>query len=564
MKTVPVMNSSASLQADARAVQDRLTQQRRPDIAPSDVSAPDAAQSSARSSMPREAAETQDMQDRGAGLPAPQSMSAEAEASSRADDSSPEEDLGAGQGTSETIIQTDDSSAAAGSGASTAMAQADSADDAHADKTDAAASSGEEDRFKVSKAAAVSDEAEASTAESMPQQVRASNKPTDGNRETSASGPSTASDHANAEPSDADATAAAGEELHDLISSSSDNDADIPAALKTFDSNLPDEPEPDLTQQGPKLFQSAPKTETSLPKPQGPQTTEDSSVTPPPEVMTKPGAESSASKEVMHPEEGTLWSQEQYEDQETNSALLDQASRKPLSELDVDSVPSSTRTPSQTDGLADSWMEPQSKFAELSSQAESQAEPQPESSQQPESETMSDRELSTGGNGSGGQTEEQAQGDEDAAQLRQRMQQLRQAMADKEAALAAAESQQHPTQQLSSQQQPKLQPSQQQQQEDAQPDQSLAQQSARVVPRPSASAESATIFIESPGADGDLQSHPIDTDQSEESDDTADDEMYGEEGIDLVALAAGMMSSMHATLTFSVPAKHTTMPHCSM
>jgi len=53
-----------------------------------------------------------------------------------------------------------------------------------------------------------------------------------------------------------------------------------------------------------------------------------------------------------------------------------------------------------------------------------------------------------------------------------------------------------------------------------------------VVPRPSGSAEAATIFLERPGAADDLRSYPIQPDHLEESDDE-------EQGIDLVALAAG-------------------------
>ena len=250
------------------------------------------------------------------------------------------------------------------------------------------------------------------------------------------------------------------EDIHDLIAAGSRDDDDVPDAFKTFDGNLPDEPEPNVTQKGPKLFESAPKTDVSLPAPQGPQ-----------------------NPEGVRPK------------QDTAAQDLESQPLRPGEE------------------------------------------------------------------------------EEDAAQLRERMQQLRQAMADKKATLAAAEAaSQSPQQQQEADKQPSRR-QQQQQQADQQPSQAKQQQrqdsaeankqegdesqtvterkqqperpenqpaaesdaKPRVLPRPP-SGDTATIFVERPGAGDDLQSHPIE-DEGEKA----------EQGIDLVALAAGSMPNTPAS-----------------
>jgi len=546
MKTLPVESNTTSLEADARAIQSRLADQRSSYDKPADAKVTDldsasslsqpqktqpqkdpseqkprsdtppteatAAQTNNDSTASDDSAQVDGVQDHDSSLPAPQSMSAE-------DQTSPKTDLDAPEPQAATTSEsTSDSKAAAVEPAS------------------GGAVTGSTDTFGTASDSSVLQPGTAGEA-------------------------STALD---AESADEDDTRAAREELHDLISSSNDDESDIPAAFKTFDSNLPDEPEPDASQQGPKLFQSAPETETSLPKPQGPNADGSSPVSQPQEAVTKPDGESQDSREQVPPGEGPSGSQERYEDQETNSALAELGSRRPLSELDVDSLPGGASTSAQTDKSAVS--------KQLSSRAEpaganSQAEVQPaETRAQIDSQAESSQTASSPQLERDTAKENEEAGDEDAAQLRQRMQQLRQAMADKEAALEAAQGQ--PPQQLSKQQESDLankesalvdalaaaQSQQQQQQEtesDAsnvtleQPGQLREEQqqqqqepelgpgkSARVVPRPSGSAEAATIFLERPGAADDLRSYPIQPDQLEESDDE-------DEGIDLVALAAG-------------------------
>ncbi|DBA77318.1 TPA: hypothetical protein ACH3X2_000840 [Trebouxia sp. C0005] len=551
IKTLPVESNTASLEADARAIQSRLAEQRRSYDTPADAKVTDldkdaslmgqpqkpqsqndlsaqqpwsrtppssttAAETDSNSADSDDSAQVDGVQDHDSSLPAPQSMSAEDQTSVKTDLDVP------GPEAATSSEGTIDSKAAAVEPASGAV-------------------TGSTDTFGTA-------------SDSSTQQTG------------SASEASTASD---AESAEEDDTRAAREELHDLISSSNDDDPDIPAAFKTFDSNLPDEPEPDASQQGPKLFQSAPETETSLPKPQGPEGAGTSRMSQSQEAVTKPEGESQDSTEQVPPREGLSGSQERYEDKESNSALAELSSRQPLSELDVDSLPGSASTSAQTDKSAVS--------KQLSSQAEpagtsSQAEVQPaETRAQIDSQAESSQTASSPQLERDTAKENEQVGDEDAAQLRRRMQQLRQAMADKEAALEAAQGQ--PPQQLSKQQESDLadkeaalvdalaaaqsqQQQQQQQQQESQSDTSNAPheqqgqlreeqqqqqqeaselgpgKSARVVPRPSGSAEAATIFLERPGAADDLSSYPIKPDQLEESDNE-------EQGIDLVALAAG-------------------------
>lgn len=545
IKTLPVQSNTASLEADARAIQSRLAEQRKSHDTPADAKVTDldnasvmrqpsktqdpqkdpseqkprsdtppssatAAETDNNIAGPDDSAQVDGVQDHDSSLPAPQSMSAEAQASSKTDLDVPEPQ-------------------AATSSDSTVGSKAAAVEPA----SDAVASS--TDTFGTASDSSIQQTGSASEA----------------------------SPALDAESAEEDVTQAAREELHDLISSSNDDESDIPAAFKTFDSNLPDEPEPDASQQGPKLFQSAPETETSLPKPQGPEKDGSSPVSQPQDAVTKPAGESQDSREQKHPAEGPSGSQERYEDQETNSALAELDMRQPLSELDVDSLPGSASTSAQTDKSAVSkQLSSRAEPAGTSSQAEvqpaearAQIDSQAESSQTARSPQL-ERDTAK---------ENEEAGDEDAAQLRQRMQQLRQAMADKEAALEAAQGQ--PPQQLSKQQESDLvdkeaalvdalaaAQSQQQQQQESESDTSNAtvdqqgqlreqqqqQQaselgpgtSARVVPRPSGSAEAATIFLERPGAAGELRSYPIEPDQLEESDDE-------EQGIDLVAFAAG-------------------------
>ena len=315
------------------------------------------------------------------------------------------------------------------------------------------------------------------------------------------------------------------EKLHDLITASSSTDDEVPAAFKTFDGNLPDEPEPDVTQKGPQLFQSAPKTDTSLPTPQGPQ-----------------------DSEGVHPK------------QDAAAQELESQPLRPVSEA--------------------------APAAGKSSTPDSAKDSQPVAVQPADSAASSSQAANVNEGG-------QEQAGEDAAQLRQRMQQLRQAMSDKQAALTAAESstsqsseklqqqqqqqqpqakqqasqtkqQQQPqakqqasqTQQQQQQQDGKLQSANKQQQQPRQEpatpqpkddlQQGMSQQQegqeqqtdtdakpARVLPRPSASSDAATIFLERADADGGLKSHPVKVDQLVEE---------AEEGVDLVALAAGDLS----------------------
>ncbi len=537
-------SNTASLEADARAIQSRLAEQRRSYDTPADAKVTDldnaslmgqpekpqpqndfsaqqprsdtpppsaTAAETDNSADPADSAQVERVQDHDSSLPAPQSMSAEDQASPKTDVDVPEP---------QAAISTDsaiDSKAAAV-------------------EPESGAVKGSTDTFGTATDSSIQQPGTASEA-------------------------STALD---AESADEDDTRAAREELHNLISSSNDDESDIPAAFKTFDSNLPDEPEPDASQQGPKLFQSAPETETSLPKPQGPDADGSSPMSQPQEAVTKPEGESQDSREQAPPGEGPSGSQERYEDQETNSALAELGSRQQLSELDVDSLPGSASTSAQTDKPVSRQLSSRAEPAGTSSQAEvqpaetrAQIDSQAESSQTASSPQL-ERDTAK---------ENEGTGEEDAAQLRQRMQQLRQAMADKEAALEAAQGQ--PPQQLSKQQESDLvdkeaalvdalaaaqSQQQQQQQQESQSDASNATleqpgqlreeqqqqqetelgpgKSARVVPRPSGSAEAATIFLERPGAADDLRSYPIQPDHLEESDDE-------EQGIDLVALAAG-------------------------
>ena len=554
-----MQSNTASLEADARAIQSRLAEQRKSHDTPADAKVTDldnasvmrqpsktqdpqkdpseqkprsdtppssatAAETDNNIAGPDDSAQVDGVQDHDSSLPAPQSMSAEAQASSKTDLDVPEPQ-------------------AATSSDSTVGSKAAAVEPA----SDAVASS--TDTFGTASDSSIQQTGSASEA----------------------------SPALDAESAEEDVTQAAREELHDLISSSNDDESDIPAAFKTFDSNLPDEPEPDASQQGPKLFQSAPETETSLPKPQGPEKDGSSPVSQPQDAVTKPAGESQDSREQKHPAEGPSGSQERYEDQETNSALAELDMRQPLSELDVDSLPGSASTSAQTDKSAVSkQLSSRAEPAGTSSQAEvqpaearAQIDSQAESSQTARSPQL-ERDTAK---------ENEEAGDEDAAQLRQRMQQLRQAMADKEAALEAAQGQ--PPQQLSKQQESDLvdkeaalvdalaaAQSQQQQQQESESDTSNAtvdqqgqlreqqqqQQaselgpgtSARVVPRPSGSAEAATIFLERPGAAGELRSYPIEPDQLEESDDE-------EQGIDLVAFAAG---DMLCRVSLSLQSRH--------
>ena len=543
IKTQPVESNTASLGADARAIQSRLAEPRRSYYTPADAKVTDldnaslmsqpqkpqpqkdpsaqqprsdtppssatAAETDNNSADSDDSAQVDGVQDHDSSLPAPQSMAAEDQTSPKTDLDAPEPQAAT---TSDSTI---DSTAAAVEPATAAVA-------------------GSTDTFGKESDSSIQQPGNASEA-------------------------STALD---AESAGEDDTRAAREELHDLISTSNDDESDIPAAFKTFDSNLPDEPEPDASQQGPKLFQSAPETETSLPKPQGPEADSSSPMSQPQEVVTKPEGESQDSREQVPPGEGLSGSQERYEDQETNSALAELGSRQPLSELDVDSLPGSASTSAQTDKSAVS--------KQLSSLAEpagssSQAEVQPaETRAQIDSQAESSQTASSPQLERDTAKENEDGGDEEAAQLRQYMQQLRSAMADKEAALEAAQGQM--PQQLSKQQESDLvdkesalvdalaaAQSQQQQQQESQSDTSkvtLEQQrqltekqqqqeselgpgkSARVVPRPSGSAEAATIFLERPGAAGDVRSYPIQPNQLDESDDE-------DQGIDLVGLAAG-------------------------
>ncbi|DBA97377.1 TPA: hypothetical protein ACH3X1_015106 [Trebouxia sp. C0004] len=539
IKTMPVESNTAALEADARAIQSRFAEQRRSCDTPADAQVTDLGDASLMSQpqntqpqndlsaqQPRsdtpppsatetgnnsadsdDSAQVDGVQDSDSSLPTPQSMSAEDQTSVKTDLDVPEPQA------ANSCDGTIDSKAAAVELASGAVI-------------------GSKDTYGTASDSSVRQSGSASEA-------------------------GTASD---AESAEEDDTRAAREELHDLISGSNDDDSDIPAAFKPFDSNLPDEPEPDASQQGPKLFQSAPETETSLPKPQGPKGDGSSPMSQPQEAVTKPEGESQASREQVPPEEGLSGSQERYEDQETKSALAELGSRQPLSELDVDSLPGSASTSAQTDKSAVS--------KQLSSQAEpagtsSQAEVQPaEIRAQVDSQAESSQTASSPQLERDTAKENEEAGDEGAAQLRQRMQQLRQAMADKEAALEAAQGQ--PPQQLSKQQESDLAnkeaalvealaAAQSQQQQEAQLDTSNANldqqgqlreqqqqqeselgpgKSARVVPRPSGSAEAATIFLERPGAAGDLRSYPVQPDQLGQSDDE-------EQAIDLMAFAAG-------------------------
>ena len=541
-----MQSNTASLEADARAIQSRLAEQRKSYDTPADAKVTDldtaslmrqpqktqpqkdpseqqprsdtppssatAAETDSNTAGPDDSAQLDGVQDHASSLPAPQSMSAEAQASSKTDLNVPEPQ-------------------AATSSDSTIGSKAAAVEPA----SDAVASS--TDTFGMASDSSIQQTGSACEA----------------------------SPALDAESAEEDDTQAAREELHDLISSSNDDESDIPAAFKTFDSNLPDEPEPDASQQGPKLFRSAPETETSLPKPQGPERDGSSPMSQPQDAVTKPAGESQDSREQKPPGEGPSGSQERYEDQETNSALAELDSRQPLSELDVDSLPGSVSTSAQTGKSAVS--------KQLSSRAEpagtsSQAEVQPaETRVQIDSQAESSQTASSPQLERETAKENEEAGDEDADQLRQRMQQLRQAMADKEAALEAAQGQ--PPQQLSKQQESDLvdkeaalvdalaaaqSQQQQQQQQESESDTSNATvdqqgqlreqqqqaselgpgKSARVVPRPSGSAEAATIFLERPGAAGELRSYPIEPDQLEESGDE-------EQGIDLVALAAGDM-----------------------
>ena len=544
MKTLPVESNTASLEADARAIQSRLAEPRRSYDTPADAKVTDLDDASLMD-QPQKPQPQKDLSEQKprSDTPPTDATVAETDYDSAASDGSAQADG----------VQDHDSSLPAPQSMS-AEAQTSPKTDLDISLPQAATSS---DSTNDSKAAGVEPGSGA---------VRGSTDTYDKVSDSSIQQPGTASEASTAlyaEPGEEDDTRAAREELHHLISSSNDDESDIPAAFKTFDSNLPDEPEPDASQQGPKLFQSAPESETSLPKPQGPDTDDSSPMSQPQEAVPKPAGDSQAARDQVSPREGPSGSQERYEDQETNSALAELGSRRPLSELDVDSLPGSASSSAQTDKSAVS--------KQLSSRAEpagasSQAEVQPaETRAQIDSQAESSQTASSPQLERDTAKENEEAGDEDAAQLRQRMQQLRQAMADKEAALEAAQGQ--PPQQLSKQQESDLAnkesalvdalaaaQSQQQQQEtesDAsnvtleQPGQLREEQqqqqqepelgpgkSARVVPRPSGSAEAATIFLERPGAADDLRSYPIQPDQLEESDDDDED-------IDLVALAAG-------------------------
>ena len=371
------------------------------------------------------------------------------------------------------------------------------------------------DRDKAAVADSVAEEPAASTSNATkPDGAPSQDKADRSSRRAGKPGIAPTAEHVSKERAAEGDPSSEAERLHDLITASSSTDDEVPDAFKTFDGNLPDEPEPDVTQKGPQLFQSAPKTDTSLPTPQGPQDPEG----------VQPKQDAAA--------------------QELESQPL-----RPVSEAaplaDKDSTPDSGKD------------------------SESAAV-QPDESAPSSSQTAS---VDKG---------EQEPAEEDAAQLRQRMQQLRQAMSDKQAALTAAESSssqspQKPQQQQ--QQQASQQPSQttqQQQQQGAvqsgkqqdgklqsgskqqqqlpgqepskpQPNDELQQDKlqqqkpqetqtdadakpARVLPRPSVSSDAATIFVERPDADDKLQSHPVKLDQLDEE---------AEPGIDLVALAAG-------------------------
>ena len=655
MKTLPVQDTSHSLQADAHAIQSRITDQRTPSELSTDAQASQSVTNIGRDETAdfTDLVDAEDMQDVEGSLPPPHSMT-ESQAPVRADGSSPEtldmspvRSQDPASPCAEGTLQTEAGPAAADNTASTSAGQM----VADADVTDRA----EDSQFiaatpdTISTGDSVSDSSTASAASNTDKpdsdELAGSTGGLDDIQTAPDKDSTSASDRSDAELSDAD-IAVAREELHDLISASKDDDSDIPAALKTFDANLPDEPEPDVAQQGPKLFQSAPKTEISLPEPQRPQPVD----TPPEQILNQQEPESRAidgqaketlteqpepqaagddlqtetrqqneaqgteqgqspteekpqgqaadsavrksvdesqhqpkgDTDVMHPGESTSNSQERYEDQETNSALADQASRQPLSELDLDSVPTNTPTPSQKDRSADSKplssltlaesdtesesadrkTQPKSQgefeAAATSAQADHQAESLPDalSTQsevrpEPELAEASQQPNSVADPADTKPSSQMSEDKEDASQLRQRMLQLRQAMADKEAALTAAESQQQ--QQPSSSQQVKAQALQEQQpapklqqqgQQREQPEQQqqqtegARQKPARAMPRPaSSSSESATIFLERPSADDNLQSHPIEADDF--SDDGADDSQHQEVGLDLVGLAAG-------------------------
>ena len=295
------------------------------------------------------------------------------------------------------------------------------------------------------------------------------------------------------------------EKLHDLIAASSSTDDEVPDALKTFDSNLPDEPEPDETQQGPRLFQSAPKLDTSLPTSQGPRDPEKS----PPKQDTaaqelesqplRPVSEGTAS----NPDDNTAISSDQPESTEP-------VARQPLAELEPAVL-------SERDAASSQAGKASAKDPEEGSAASGLQAPGTTPSQKEEA-------------------------GEEAAQLRQHLQQLQQAMADKQAALAAAEASCQSSQELQQQQPGKEQSNAQlndkrqqsrlagQQQKPEEPQKAENANPARVLPLPSASGDVATIFVERPVADDKLQSYPVDLDQFEQE---------GEDGIDLVALAAG-------------------------
>lgn len=623
IQTAPVSNSSASVEARARAVQERLTEQRRPykpaaqvaklftapaAEAPADNPSSEAVPSSAKDSLPAEADQSQrDYPE--------ESLSSDA-AAVKQDDTPP-----AMPSASQTSTQPSNKQSKVGATPgdfSGNAKQPDSAADVlkanvpPASQAALAASATSEPSAETGSSSAESD---AGSAESAP---------------SSADKLSTASD---AEQSGMAGTADSelerkAEGLHDLGSASSAREDEVPDALQTLDSNLRDQPEPDVTRPGPKLFQSAPETATSTPTPQTPQ---------------NPGG--------VHPKQDTAAQHLQSRPLKPASDVAPTAERpstlkssdgpqgsgaprrQPLAELQPESVSGRSAAPSQTDTPADAPIPAAAQPGASAVQSSRGTGAAPAAKEEVEDDASTsaaapapgDRQLSSSQGPGAARPGEEEQGEEDAAQLRERMQQLRQAMLDQQAALTAAEAASQPARQRQQQQQqqpgqvrqqqqqpqqqvelaeaktqessklpvvsepeqqqqkdlaaadkqddPKLQtvnePNQQQaelkqtkaqgvsqpqaatsQHEKGQQDQTSADARPRVLPRPS-SGDSATIFVERPDTDSDLRSHPIDLDQS-------DDREVDEQGIDLVALAAGACLNtspteprMHSTLCVS-------------
>ncbi|KAL3149189.1 hypothetical protein ABBQ32_002017 [Trebouxia sp. C0010 RCD-2024] len=645
VRTAPVDDTSASLEAQAPAVQDRLTEQRRPytqpatqgaepvtapaSDQPADYPSPQTVWSSAKDSAPAKVDQSQrphsdsmvpsDTASRGVEPDEPSAAQAAPSVSQQSAEPSGKQSKAQRSSTclSDDAEQVDAAAAAA--------SQADASASTQRPRTDSARPLDRQGEAEPSSRGFSDDTEQSDSAADVPLQADGppSSQPataesaspersaeTDsGSAESDTESPSGSASELSTAP-DADQPGKAGtadrelkqkaESLHDLISESSSRQDDVPDAFQTFDGNLRDEPEPDVTQPGPKLFQSAPKPDTTLPVPQGPQNAQGS-----PKQDT--AAQDLESQPLRPASEAAPAAQESsVPNSSDRSQSSDTSRRVPFAELQPDSVSERSATPSQTDKPADAPVPaatqpgdsavPSSGAATEENEADA-ATPAPADSRVSSSQTPG---AVTAG------VEEQEE--EDAAQLRERMEQLRQAMLDQQAALSAAEAasqpplqqqqqqqqQQAAEQPLKARQQPQQQQQielaatnkqedgksptvneskQQQQQQDladankpeesmlqsesqpkqqqaglqqtqpqsarqlppvasqAQQDQVPADAKARVLPRPP-SGDAATIFVERPKADSDLQSHPIDMGQS----DGGEDE---EQGIDLVALAAG-------------------------